>query len=655
MPTAKAARRRRKAARSAPKPAPITTPFVHEPSLQSPDFHPLLSAEALKLRQQVAAAAVLALMTFVIYYQVIHHPFSNYDDSEYVGDNARVHDGLTRSTLRWALTSTEHANWHPVTWLSHALDWQLFGPLAAGHHFTNLLLHVLNVALLFFFLVRVTRSTARSLAVAALFALHPINVESVAWIAERKNVLCVFFFLLALLAYVRYARRPNVTRYLLVALLFAFGLAAKPMVVTFPFVLLLLDYWPMQRILGWSNPSPAFSVPQFTARKLALEKLPFLLLSAADCLLTVIAQQKANAIRPVTVFPFTLRLQNAVFSSATYLWKTVWPVRLGVLYPYPAGGIAAWRLAVGTLVLFGLSMWALRDRRRPYLLTGWLWFLGTLVPVIGLVQVGEQGMADRYAYLPLIGIFMMLAWLGFDLVQKAEKTACWMAGVAAGFALCTLAILTFRQVGFWKTNYALWAHTAAVTENNVDAEDVAGSELLLQAMNKGLNYSSEAQVHFRRALQMNPNDSEALMNIGADLQAHGRVAEALQKYQLALQHVDDRFLKGKIVSDIGAAYEQMGDFATAREYYRQGLQISPGTDNSSFLGYARTFTDEKIAALTVTLTAHPTADGYLQLGALQDSAGYIAAASHSYQRVLELDPNLEAARTALERDSKSNP
>jgi protein O-mannosyl-transferase len=620
------------------------------PQIRVPQPLPAASDE---FRRQIGAAVVLALITFSLYYQVIHHPFSNYDDGEYVGDNARIHHGLTLATLRWALTSTEHANWHPVTWLSHALDWRLFGPMAAGHHFTSLLLHVLNVVLLFFFLVRVTRS-ARSLAVAALFALHPINVESVAWIAERKNVLCTFFFLLALLAYAGYARRPNVGRYLLVAVLYVFGLAAKPMVVTFPFVLLLLDYWPMQRIQGLSEPSPAFPAPQFAPWKLVLEKLPLLLLSVGGAVLTVIAQRQANAIRPVTAFPFWLRIENAIFSYATYLWKTIWPVKLAVLYPYPAGGIAVWRLVLAALVLLAITAWVWRDReRRPYLLTGWLWFLGMMVPVIGLVQVGEQGMADRYAYLPLIGVFIMVVWLAIDLTQNADQTLRWSAAAAAGVVFLALALLTYRQIGFWNTNYDLWAHTAAVTDNNVDAEDVAGSELLLQAMNKGLSYSPEAQVHFQRALKMNPNDSEALMDIGADLQAHGKVSEALADYNLALKHVEDNFLRTKILSETASAYEQMGNFLAAREYYRQALQVAPSADSTDFIGYARTFTDEQIVRLSSTLAKHPTAKGYLQLGQLQDAGNYIAGARESYQRAIELDPNLDAARIALKHDSKA--
>ena len=651
MPAAKAIKRR-KLARPVAKPKTIAMLTQASKPMEA-----TVLPRAMRLGQRVAPSILLALITFALYYPVIHHPFSNYDDAEYITDNVNIHQGITLATVRWALTSTQHANWHPVTWVSHALDWQIFGAAATGPHFTNLAFHVCNVILLFLFLVTVTRSTVRSLLVAALFALHPIEVESVAWIAERKNVLCTFFFFLALISYAWYARRPKLGRYLLVAALFSLALAAKPMVVTFPFVLLLMDYWPLQRIQGWIKPSSNFGAPQIAPWKLAVEKLPLLALSAGDCLLTVFAQQRMHAIRAGVAYPLWLRVENAIFSYAVYLWKAVWPVRLAVLYPYPAGGISALRLIASILVLIAISVWVWRGRnRRPYLLAGWLWFLGTLVPVIGLVQVGEQGMADRYAYLPLIGIFMMVAWAGCELAERGGHKARWTAGIAAVVVLIALAALTWRQVGFWQSNYGLWAHTAAITENNVAAEDVAGSELLLAAMNRGIYYSSAAQVHFQRAIKMNPHDSEALMNIGSDIQIHGHPTEALEKYKLALQYADHDYLRSKILSDIGSAYEALGDFMTAREYFQKGLEIRhPGLDDSAFLGYARTFTDEKIANLLETLKAHPSAGGYLQLAQLQDEGGYTAAARSSYQRAIEMDPSLEAARNALARDAQRKP
>jgi protein O-mannosyl-transferase len=602
-------------------------------------------------RHRVAPALLLALLTFALYVQVLHHPFVNYDDAEYISDNTNIQHGVNWAMLRWAMASTEHANWHPVTWLSHALDWQLFGSHPLGHHLTSLLLHVANVVLLFLFFAGVTNSTARSLLIAALFAVHPLCVETIAWVSERKNVLCTTLFLLAMMVYARYARRPNIGRYLAVTLLFALALASKPMVVTLPFVLMLLDYWPLQRIKGWSQPSVDFHAPQFPAWRLALEKLPLLVLSVADGVVTVIAQQKVHAIRSGAAYPLWLRVENAIFSYAAYLWRTVFPVHLAVLYPYPSGGLPLLRVILSALLLITITVLALHERRRPYLLTGWLWFLGMFVPVIGLVQVGEQGMADRYAYLPLIGMLLFLVWGGFDLVQMASSRVRWLTGAAAGTVLVVFAFLSVRQLGFWKSNLDLWSHAVAVTKNNGVAEDVVGSELLTDAMNRGLRYSDEARVHFENAARINPQDSEALMNIGAGLQVQGRLQEAIEKYKLALQYVNDEWLRARIVRDMASAYEERGDFATARSYYQQAMQISPKADNAAFFGFARTFTDEKIVALGAKLASNPTAKGYFDLGQLQDAGGYTAAAESSYQRALALDSHLEEARAALAHDS----
>jgi protein O-mannosyl-transferase len=648
MPTVNAIKPRKRT-----KPAPKQ---VQErlPIPQKTEKAPTAFASLLKLH--IAPALLLTLLTFVVYYQVIHHPFSNYDDGEYVGDNLKIQKGLTSATLRWALTSIEHANWHPLTWLSHALDWQLFGSNPAGHHVTSLLLHILNVVLLFFFLANVTRSTFRSLLVAALFALHPINVESVAWVAERKNVLCTLFFLLGLLAYARYVRRPRLAGYLLVALMFAFALTAKAMVVTFPFVLLLLDFWPLQRIEGWSQPSALSPVPQLPAWKIAIEKLPLLALSGAASVITFIAQRKDGSIGSVVKFPLTLRVTNAIVSYAAYLWKALWPAHLAVLYPYPSKGLPVWQVLLSALLLAVVSAWVWRERsRRAYLITGWCWFLGMLVPVIGLIQVGDQSMADRYAYLPLIGIFVMVVWGLSDLVRNAGGGRRRSAAVVAALALVLLSVVAWRQARLWRTNLELWSHAAAVTENNGEAEDVIGSLFLVDAMNAGVHYSDEARVHFEKALQINPKDSAALSNIGGDLQARGKPQEALEKFRSALQYAQQDGLRSKILSQMAAAYEQLGDFTTARQYYREALKISPGADGTAFVGFARTFTDEKIAKLTAALAQHPTAQGYMQLGKMQEGAGHADAAHASYQQALLLDPKLDAARAALNRDSNRKP
>jgi hypothetical protein len=648
MPTANA-NKPRKRPRPAPKRAQEPTALPQKAATPPP-------ACASLLRLRIAPALLLTLLTFGVYYQVMHYPFSNYDDGEYVGDNLKIQKGITGATVRWAFTSIEHANWHPLTWLSHALDWQLFGSNAFGHHVTSLLLHALNVVLLFFFLAQVTRSTSRSLLVAVLFAVHPINVESVAWVAERKNVLCTLFFLLALVTYARYVRRPKLAGCLLVALMFALALTAKAMVVTLPFVLLLLDFWPLQRIEGWSQPSAVYPAPQFPAWKLALEKLPLLALSVAESVITFIAQRKDGSIGTVAKFPLLLRVSNAIVAYAAYLWKTVWPAHLAVLYPYPSKGLPVWQVLLSAALLAGVSAWAWRERsRRSYLIIGWCWFLGMMVPVIGLIQVGEQSMADRYAYLPLIGIFVMVVWGFSDVVEKAGGWLRRWASIAAVVALGLLSAVAWRQVSFWRTNLELWSHAAAVTENNDAAEDAVGSLYLVDAMNAGVHYSSDAEIHFQKALEINPKNAEALSNLGGDLAARGRPQEALEKLRPALQYADQIGPKSKILGQMASAYEQLGDFMTARQYYSDALKISPGADGTAFVGFARTFTDEKIAKVTAELALRPTALGYVQLGQMQESAGRPEAARAAYEQALGLDPKSEAARAALERGSNHKP
>jgi len=648
MPAANTTRHRRKRSRPAPKPAPgpplILRPVETAPVTSAPTF----------ARLRVAPAILLALLTFSIYFQILHHPFSNYDDGEYVTDNPDIQHGISPATLRWAITSTEHGNWHPVTWLSHALDWQMFGNNAGGHHGTSLLLHMLNAILLFVFLAQITGSTARSLFAAALFAVHPINVESVAWVAERKNVLCTLFFLLALMAYSRYSRRPSVIRYLFVALLFAFALAAKPMAVTFPFVLLLLDYWPLQRIQNWSQPSLIFPALQFSAWKIALEKLPLLALSVGDCVLTLIAQNKVNAIKSVTKFSLSARLANAVVSYAAYLWKAVWPLHLAVFYPHFAGPLAAWQVALCALFLVGVSAWVWRERSRPYLIMGWCWFLGMMVPVIGLIQVGDQGMADRYAYLPLIGIFVAAVWRLTDWAQHAKREVRVSAAIVATAVLVLFSVLAWRQARTWRSSLDLWSQAVAVDPTNFVAEDVVGSEILLSALNKGVPYSNEAQAHFQRALQINPKDSEALLNVGADLQTHGQVQEAIAKYKEALEYAQDPSIKGRILTDLGSAYERLFDLTTARRYYREALQLGPKNAPAAFTGFARTYTDEQIVDLTRNLAAQPTAQGYWKLGQLQESVASNGDAIASYRRALQIDAKFQPAQYALDRLAKSS-
>jgi len=589
---------------------------------------------------------LLAIAIFAVYYRATRNPFVNYDDQGYVVENVNVQQGLTRGMLHWALTSTDANNWHPLTWISHALDCQLFGLNPAGHHLTSVLLHVLSSVILFLLLVRATGATGRSLLVAALFALHPINVESVAWVAERKNVLSTLFFLLTLGAYGWYALRPRIGRYVLVAALFVLALAAKPMVVTLPFVLLLVDLWPLQRFSSWQPPSESFPVPQFSAWQLALEKVPLLLLSATSSAITVVAQ--GGAIATNRNLPLTLRLPNALYAYVMYLVKAVWPSHLAAFYPYEGIRLAAWQTLLCAVFLVAVTAWVWRARAHYYLLMGWLWFLGTPVPVNGLVmQVGDQAMADRYAYLPLIGIFCMVAWGAADLARERhiELREC---VAVAGLALAIFSFLTWRQIGFWRSSYDLWAHALDVTKDNYMAEDYVGTALLVKVYEESRQrFSDEALVHFQNAVRIEPRDAISHLNLGANLHEHGRLPEAIQQYQAVLKLTPDEHLIVKSLIDQGAAYQQLGELATAEQYDKKVLAMEP-QNRVALTNLGKLAMQERVQQLAASAADHPSPGAYLQLGQLQQAVGLLPDARTSYQTALRLKPEFPEARSALE-------
>lgn len=599
-----------------------------------------------RAKTNLAVCLMLAAVTFALYFRALGNPFVNYDDQGYIVENQNVQQGITIPMLRWALTATDASNWHPVTWISHALDCQLYGLHPAGHHLTSVLLHVINVVLLFLLLARVTGSTTRSLLVAGLFALHPISVESVAWIAERKNVLCTLFFLLTLGFYGWYARRPNVGRFLAVMAAFILGLAAKPMVVTLPFVLLLVDFWPLQRVAGWVPVSREFPVPQIPFRWLVLEKLPLLLCSAASSVITVVAQKSAIATN--VGLPFIVRVANAIYAYSMYIVKALFPFRLASFYPYEGLRLAGWQVLLCLAFLVAVTVWVWRERAHLYLPVGWLWFLGTLVPVIGVVQVGDQAMADRYAYLPLIGIFSMLVWGIADWAGKYKFNLAWRLGPVA-VVFIVLSFLTWRQIGYWNSSYNLWSHALQVTKDNYMAEDYVGTALLANNYEAtGQRYSDEALVHFQNAVRIEPNDSISHLNLGADLHEHGKLKEAIQQYLTVLSLTRDPHLVMKSFIDLGAAYQQLGDFQTARQYYLQALKMQPGSQ-VIVMNLGKLAMQEKIQELVNSASSHPTPEGYLQLGQFQQAAGYLPDARSSYQMALKLNPKLADARDALER------
>ncbi|MGA2967379.1 MAG: tetratricopeptide repeat protein [Terriglobales bacterium] len=495
----------------------------------------------------------LAVATIALYIPVGRHAFFVFDDRDYVTGNPHIHGGLAWSTIKWAFTSTESANWHPLTWLSHALDYQLFGLNPAGHHLDSVLIHTVNAVALFLLFAWVTKRVGPSLLVAALFAFHPFNVESVAWVAERKNVLSTLFFLLAIAAYAWYAKKPDWRRYLLVAALFAAGLMAKPMVITLPFVLLLLDYWPLGRTVG--SPSSVIPAPQLAISRLLLEKIPLLVLSAASACITLRVQRTGHAMRTLQQFPLAIRIENAIVAYGLYLWKMVWPARLAPLYPHSAT-LRVWQVTLSSLILVGVTVLVVVLRRKRYLPVGWFWFLGTLVPVIGLVQVGDAALADRYAYVPLIGIFVMIAW-GLDDLAEAKKVRTFWLVIPALCALTALGFATSRQLNYWDNDYDLWSHALVVNERNPFAHDAMGSALLEPSLAAALNRwgnldteqkrMDEARWHFERAVELRrqlmqqnpaaylPDMATTLSNLGSLDRLQNRMDEARQHYEEALK------------------------------------------------------------------------------------------------------------------------
>jgi tetratricopeptide (TPR) repeat protein len=474
---------------------------------------------------RAGAPLLLVALVWAVYGSVGSNGFVAYDDPSYVQENPVVKLGLTADGVRWAFTTWTVANWHPLTWLSHMLDVQLFGVDPAWHHRENVLWHCANALLLLAFLHRTTGGWWRSALAAALFAVHPLRVESVAWISERKDVLSTFFFLLALLAYVAYVRRPSPLRYLAIALSFALGLLAKPMVVTLPAVLLLLDVWPLRRL-------PAGRLTAAALWPLLREKLPLFALSAVSSAVTFLAQAHGGAVRSVQGLPLSARAANAVVSAVAYLGKTLWPTDLAVLYPHPGyrpGGIPAWKVAFATALLLGITAIALREaRRRPYLLAGWGWYLVTVLPVIGLLQVGQQGMADRYTYLPLIGPVFAAVWAAGEAVERLRVPR---AALAVTGLVLVLGAASFARVqaGYWRDSLTLFDHATRVTEDNRIAWKNVGSARFERGE------PAEALAAFAEAARIDPDDPDLWFDQGLALSALGRYGEATSHFERAIQ------------------------------------------------------------------------------------------------------------------------
>lgn len=492
--------------------------------------------------------------------RIAGNDFINFDDTGYITENAHIQSGITAQTVKWAFTSVVLVNWHPLTLLSHALDWSLFGSNAGGHHIISLMLHIGAVLFLFLFLNRATGSLWPAAFAAALFALHPLRVESVAWAAERKDVLSMFFGMACVYTYACYAERPGAGRYLLCLVLFALSLLSKSMLVTLPFALLLLDYWPLQR---WRSAAagPGINV----TGRLILEKIPFICLTVAISMVTLWSQSKGGAVVEFESLPFTERLLNAIVSYAAYLGKTLWPVNLAIFYPHEK--TLPWgQVVISVLVLTAITTAAVcYIRKLPFLFVGWFWYLGTLVPVIGLVQIGGQAMADRYTYLPSICLAVMLAW-GMPLLFPRRDTREKLLFPSAIAVLLVLAGLTWRQCGYWKDSFSIFGHALAVTRNNP-----------LPHFNLGHAYSQQgdnekALYHYNKTILMNPGNHLPYNNRGKLYEDQGLYQQALEDYNMAVRLKPDY---ADVYNNRGNAYIKTGQYQQALRDYDEAIRLAP--------------------------------------------------------------------------------
>jgi Tfp pilus assembly protein PilF len=591
-----------------------------------------MDRKKVNVRYDLLVMLVFVIATAVIYWQVKDHEFVYFDDNEYITENRHIQTGLTSGNVAWALTTFHAGNWHPLTWVSHMLDCQLFGMKPGLHHLVNLFFHMANTLLLFFILHRMTNGLWQSAFVAAVFAFHPLHVESVAWVAERKDLLSTFFWMLTMWAYVSYVRKRELKRYLLALFFFALGLMAKPMLVTLPFVLLLLDYWPLRRFtIGESsvdeNTQPERSLKRNSKKKerrrsaikaehvyktekqtrqwplmvqIILEKVPFLVLSLASCIVTYVAQQKGGAVGSLRIFPLPARIANALISYCGYIGKIIWPADLAVLYPHP-GILPTWEVVAAVFFLGLTTFLIIRNvKRYPYLTTGWLWYLGTLVPVIGLVQVGVQAMADRYTYVPLIGVSIMVAWGVPELLKKCRHRNAALATVAL-ITLTILSVVAWKQVGYWQDSTTLFRHALEKTTNNpimlnnmgnvlegegrLDeaiayyAEAVRINPNLADSYNNmglalaKLGRADEAIPNFLKAIRMNPDHAAAHYNLGTVLASQGKLDEAIYHFRECIRIKPDH---AKAYNNMGNALLYQGKLSEAVESYREALRINPG-------------------------------------------------------------------------------
>ena len=582
---------------------------------------------------------MLVLVPIAVFWQLSLCDFILYDDPVYVTKNTHVLSGFTLENIAWAFTCDYASNWHPLTWFSHMLDYRLFDLKPSYYHLANLLLHIANTLLLFTVFKRMTGAMWSGAFVAALFALHPLHVQSVAWVAERKDVLSTFFWMLTMLCYTRYVRYPSITSYLLTLLMFTLGLMSKPMLVTLPFVLLLLDYWPLNRIEHISLIEPSCRQTIF---RLVREKIPFFALSAASSIVTFLAQ-KSMAVIKIHTLPVTTRMANAAVSYLEYISKMFWPSRLAIFYPYSTDRLSIWQIAVAVLLLILITIWVIRMAPKyRFLPVGWFWYLGTLVPVIGLVHVGLQALADRYTYVPLTGLFIMIAWGSPELFRKLQHQKIILA-TSAFAVISALSICTWFQTGFWRNDETVFGHAIKVTNDNYMAYSVLAYSYRLQGkLDQALAYDS-------KALKIKPDHAPSHYNMGLVFSQMGKLDEAVAQFEQALQTdpdlVDAHANAGKLLG-------LQGKFQEASDHFRKALAIEPldaeiHSELGTVLGRQGKF-DEAVAQFNEALRIKPEfADAHGNLGYIFLHQDKFDQAITQLSRAVQLDPNSDKSHYYL--------
>ena len=602
---------------------------------------------------------ILAVSTLLVYWQVRNFGFVDYDDKDYVYENQHVLNGLTADGVIWAFKSTDAANWHPLTWLSHMLDCQLSlpgGPNPGRIHLVNLLLHLANTLLLFFVLRQMTNTLWQSAFVAALFALHPLHVESVAWVAERKDVLSTFFWILTMWAYMQYTRKQGIFRYLLTLLIFALGLLAKPMLVTLPFLLLLLDYWPLNRFVPGTIKTSGRQSQKFAPApdkrrilyQILIEKIPFFVLSVVSSVITFLAQRAGGAMVDINILPLHSRVANAFLSYVKYIGKMFWPENLAVFYPLdPAASIPFRQVAMCVLLLLVISIFVIRfGRNQKYLPVGWFWFVGTLVPVIGFVQVGVQALADRYTYISYIGLFIMIAWGLPELLSKwlsAPPQRKIVLGVSMAIVLTTLGICTNLQASYWKNSVTLFSRALATTQNNYVAYNNLGLAY------DDLGRSTEAIEDYTQAIRIKPDYAEAYYNLGVVYEKLDRPNEAIEADKQAIRFKPDYT---EAYYNLGVVYDKLNRPAEAIEADKQAITFKSDYAEAYYnLGVVYDKLNrpaEAIEAYNQTIKIKPDyAKAYLGLGVVYSKLDHDADAIEAYRQAIRIEPGYAEAHNNL--------